>query len=153
MTLKLHNSIPKDPYTKQLWAHWCENFLNYCSWFDHHISKSQTKLQAPGCEKLRTQLYRENNSIHIFNIQNDKKFPFEPLMMMDLCKIWKLWNHNLFTNSRSRAQPSCKVALWLGNRQNLGHSGFSLHQNIPFFIQHFIAFDLFGPPPKHCSNY
>ena len=27
-------------------------------------------------------MYLENNSIHIFNIQNDKKFSFEPLMMM-----------------------------------------------------------------------
>ena len=90
---------------------------NYYSWF-HHISKSQnkissaiildliitspkvkTKLQVPMCEKLRTQMYRENNSIHIFNIQ----FSFEPLMMMDLCKIWKLWNRNSFTISRSTA--------------------------------------------------
>ena len=99
--------------------------------------KVKTKLQVPMCEKLLTQMYRENNSIHIFNIQNDKKFSFEPLMMMDLCKIWKLWNPNWFTISRSTAQPSCKVALWLGNRQNLGHSGFSLHQNVPFFISQF----------------
>ena len=57
---------------------------NYYSWF-HHISKSQIKLQVPMCEKLRTQMYQENNSIHIFNIQYS--FSFEPLMMMDLCKI------------------------------------------------------------------
>ena len=65
--------------------------------------KVKTKLQVPMCEKLRTQMYRENNSIHIFNIQNDKKFSFGPLMMMNLCKIWKLWNPNWFTISRSTA--------------------------------------------------
>ena len=75
----------------------CENFLDYHFWFDHHISKieeekncsclvvktikvfflvwsshlqkSKQNCKRPGCEKLRTQMYRENNSIHIFNIK------------------------------------------------------------------------------------
>lgn len=126
---------------------------NYYSWF-HHISKSQnkissaiildliitspkvkTKLQVPMCEKLRTQMYRENNSIHIFNIQNEWNFLLNHLWWWIYVRFE---NCEIPIDSQSVVpQPSCKVALWLGNRQNLGHSGFSLHQNVPFFISQF----------------
>ena len=34
-----------------------------------HLQKSKQNCKRPGCEKLRTQMYGENNSIHIFNIK------------------------------------------------------------------------------------
>ena len=126
---------------------------NYYSWF-HHISKSQnkissaiildliitspkvkTKLQVPMCENCGPKCI-EKTTPYIYSI-----FKMTRNFLLDHLWWWiyvRFENCEIPIDSQSVVpQPSCKVALWLGNRQNLGHSGFSLHQNVPFFISQF----------------
>ena len=134
---------------------------NCCSWF-HHISKSQNKISRTWVWKFLLLLFLIYSS-HLQNskqnckclcVKNcgpkciEKTTPyiysiFKMTRNFLLNHLW-WWIYVRFENceipidSQSVVpQPSCKVALWLGNRQNLGHSGFSLHQNVLFFISQF----------------
>ena len=118
-----------------------------------HLQKSKQNCKRPGCEKLRTQMYRENNSIHIFNIKITINFLLNHFwwwiyVRFESCEI--------AIHSQSVVPQPSPPAKWrfdweIGRIWDILASPCTkTSQSSSYNV---ITFDLFGPPPKYCSNY